>query len=112
MLHSWDQQGDNSFSTVADDTITLTLNILNYAGFRKSSRFHTSNDGPSTRYSMTFQEPPLTVLQDLLLVAVVPHNILSIPFLPKKLPRVSRAVEEFKRHMIGLLSNERKLISQ
>jgi hypothetical protein len=112
MLHSWDQQGDKSSSTVADDTIKLTLNILNCAGFGKSSRFHTSNDGPSPRYSMTFQGPPLTVLQDLLLVAVIPHNILSIPFSPKKLTRVSRAVEEYKRHMIGLLSDERKLISR
>jgi hypothetical protein len=43
---------------------------------------------------------------------MIPHNILSMPLSPRKLGKVSRAVEEFKRYVTELLNNERKLIAQ
>jgi hypothetical protein len=93
---------------VADDTVTLALNVLTCAEFGKSARFQNSDDCPSTGYTMTFQESLLTVLQNLFLVMVIPEGILPIPFLAKSFARVSQAVKDYKRYM----NNERKLISQ
>jgi cytochrome P450 len=112
MLYSWDGQNAKGFNTVADDTVTLALNVLTCAGFGRSARFQNSDDGPSTRNTMTFQESLLTVLQNLFLVMVVPESILPMPFLPKSFARVSQAVKDYKRYMIELLNDERKLISE
>ena len=97
---------------MTDDTVTLALNVLTCAGFRKSARFQNSDDGPSIGYTMTFQESLLTVLQNLFLVMVVPESVLPMSSLPKNFARVSQAVKDYKSYMIELLNNERKLISQ
>jgi cytochrome P450 len=61
---------------------------------------------------MTFYEPLSIVPKHLMLVALVPHRLLSFPLWPERSVRVRRAAREFKRHMIELLEKEKKASTQ
>lgn len=43
---------------------------------------------------------------------LLPPRLLWLPFLPKKLARVGKAIAAFRKYMAGVLDEERNLISQ
>ena len=114
MLDTWMSAGsspsasDYPLSTI-DDSRTLALHVLTYAGFQKSVPFKAVDsavDQVSTYRALSI------ILRNALLLMVVPHRLLALPFLPATLTQVAWAFNEFKRNMTDLIEQENILISQ
>ncbi|KAI9879026.1 MAG: hypothetical protein M1830_009825 [Pleopsidium flavum] len=108
----WVQHGQDGINTVVDDTMILSLHVLTCAGFGMSYHFRSAMEAPKPGYSMTYRDALSTVLENVLIVVALPHKILSLPVLPRRLATVGRAIEQFKMYMIEMLEREKQLITQ
>lgn len=105
-MASW---ANKSTSAVAEDMRTVSLNVLAATGFRKSFEFQsnssfTAKTGAPT--SSTYRDALCTVLDNIILLLVIPARILSLPYLPRSLRIVGEAAGDFRKHMERMLQEE------
>ena len=113
MRDTWVEKGQMVPKGVADDTRTLSLHVLSCVGFGTSHDFRESGlTAPRKGHSLTFRAALTTVYSNFAMVILLPHRLLSLPMLPKKLANVGRAVEEYKRYMVEMLEQEKELLTQ
>ena len=108
MLAYWTKDVASYVPSISKDTRTLSLNVLAATGFRRRYRFRGSeqpkNDAPSS-----YRDALQTVLDNAILIMVLPRWLLSFPFLPSSLALVSKAASDFKNYMEHMLSEETAL---
>ena len=61
---------------------------------------------------MNYRDAISLILQNAAIVMLLPPRLLWLPFLPKKIAKVGKAVSAFRKYMTGVLNEERNLISQ
>ncbi|KAF2846612.1 cytochrome P450 [Plenodomus tracheiphilus IPT5] len=109
MLATWTTSTatkDGIFS-VAKDTRTLSLNVLAATGFGRSFSFKSASEGTSeTDTASSYRDALSTVLDNAILLMLIPRRYLSFPFLPKSLQRIGTAAEEFQHHMERMIEEE------
>jgi len=109
----WVQSGPAGGTKVAADTRTLSLHVLSCVGFGTSHDFRKSGfAAPTQGHSMTLRESLTVVYSNIFMVILLPHKLLSFPFLPKKLSDVGQALEEYKRYMVEMIEQEKQLLTQ
>ena len=111
MLRLWTSKGEAAAPNVAKDTRTLSLNVLAAIGFRRSYSFKTS-DQPETDGARTYRDALQTVLDNAILLMLIPPRYMLLPFLPRSWARIGNAAAEFKKYMIHMLDEETKLYNQ
>ncbi|KAF1957295.1 putative cytochrome P450 monooxygenase [Byssothecium circinans] len=109
MLAAWTTAASsaNGIISVSKDTRTLSLNVLAATGFRRSFSFRSANSSdaePDTASS--YRDALSMVLDNVILLMLIPRRYLSLPFVPKALQQIGKAAEEFKRHMERMLEEE------
>jgi cytochrome P450 len=109
MLQSWTGNADPSIASVSKDTRTLSLNVLAATGFRRSYKFHSATQ-PATEESRTYRDALQTVLDNAILLMLIPPRILRLPFLPNRLARIGQAAADFKQYMVQMLGEEMSLL--
>ena len=112
MLKSWldfDRQGSNS---TAEDTMTLALHVLTCAGFGMSYSFHSGLSTLQSGHTMTYRDALSVVLQNVLVIFLIPRRVLTSQFVPAKLHSIGKALLEFKAYMVEMTGEERKSISK
>lgn len=106
MLQSWNVQATDGIHSIQKDTRTLSLNVLAATGFRKSYDFRGSVETASPDEAVSYRDALQTVLDNAILIMIVPYRYLRGRFVPKKLVRVGNAARSFKKHMVKMLEDE------
>ncbi|KAF7863256.1 hypothetical protein EAF04_007338 [Stromatinia cepivora] len=102
MLEIWTRSSNAQEISTAKDTRTLSLNVLAATGFRESYEFRSSiqaGDDEAGSYRDALQ----TVLDNVILIMIIPFRYLKLPFMPKSWQRVGRAAADFKLYMENML---------
>ncbi|ROW18393.1 hypothetical protein VPNG_00168 [Cytospora leucostoma] len=107
MLRSWTgaTQRLAGIPSVQKDTRTLSLNVLAATGFRKSYDFHGSADPAAQDEAGSYRDDLQTVLDNAILIMLIPYKYLQGSLVPKKLVRVANAARSFKTHMVKMLED-------
>lgn len=106
MLRSWTGAAQGGIPSVQKDTRTLSLNVLAATGFRKSYEFHGSADPVAQDEAGNYRDTLQTVLDNAILIMIVPYKYLRGSLIPKKFVRIGDAARSFKSHMMKMLENE------
>ncbi|KAL4942116.1 hypothetical protein BDV06DRAFT_235631 [Aspergillus oleicola] len=115
MLHAWTGLSTKYIASVAKDTRTLSLNVLASTGFRKSYKFYSANydtdsNGDATvthsNEAQGYRDALQTVLDNCILLMVMPQRVLRLPFAPASWRHVARAAAAFKEYMAQMLDDE------
>ncbi|KAG8166372.1 hypothetical protein KVR01_002061 [Diaporthe batatas] len=109
MLRSWCSplQSKDGVRSVQRDTRTLSLNVLAATGFRKTYDFRGSADVIAVQDEAgSYRDALQTVLDNALLIMILPYKYLRGSLMPRKLLRIGNAARSFKRHMVQMLEDE------
>lgn len=107
MLRSWTgTQAAAGIPSVQKDTRTLSLNVLAATGFRKSYDLHGSADVAAHGEAGSYRDALQTVLDNAILIMIIPYRYLRGSLVPKKLVRIGDAARSFKKHMVKMLEDE------
>jgi cytochrome P450 len=107
MLQSWTDQGASGTRDTVMNTATLTLHVLTGAGFGISYPYDKGVQSPPPGYDLSYRDALLTVLQSVVVLAIIPKSLMDFRFSPAKLRRVSKATREFQMYMDEMLNTVR-----
>lgn len=111
MLLSWTRCGNAGASGIAQDTRTLSLDVLAATGFRKSYRFRSYSES-TDECTRDYRNALKIVLDNALFLMLAPPMLLSLPFMPKGLARIGQATTDFRQYMMDMLNEETSLLKQ
>lgn len=97
--------------SVQQDFQTVAINVLAATAFKKSYDFQGSAEEVQDD-SGSYRSTLATVLDNAILIMLLPYRYLKGPFVPKKLVRVGDAARAFKGHMINMLDKETKALQE
>lgn len=113
MLQSWTSYGSDGTKHSADDVRTLAINVLAFAGFQKSYPFKSSQQADTTeRTPSTYRDALAIILQNVLILLVVPSQVFSLPLLPTRWTQVGWAKTAFRKYMLDQIADEKQLMSE
>lgn len=112
MLQYWTRHDQNGVCSTVQDTKILTLHVLSCAGLGQAHSSHSAIDPPEVATEMNYRDAISLILQNAAIVMLLPPRLHWLPFLPKKIAKVGKAVFAFRKYMTGVLNEERNLISQ
>ena len=110
MLKYWSSRESNR--NTADDTRTLSLHVLSFAGFGKSYVFQGHQTRQSSHSATSYKASLQTILDNAILLMVLGQHFLSKSWLPAKLQRLHEAVVTFKRYMTEVYEDEKQSIAK
>ena len=112
MLRLWcSTPKSDGFTSTADDARTLALHVLAYVGFQKSYPFKSiANAEVTNENSLTYRDSISIILQNALIIMVLPESAFSLSFLPPKWQRIGWAIKNFRDYMLKQIEDERDLI--
>ena len=111
MLQTWISNVEPGIQSYAQGTRMLSLNVLAATGFCQSYKFRSSNQ-PETKEVRTYRDALEIVLDNALLLMIVPPRMLLLPLLPKAWARIGKSAADFKRYMMHMLDEETSLLHQ
>ena len=111
MLQSWISSRESRISSVAKDTRSLSLNVLAATGFNRSYEFRSSSQKGIEKAS-TYRDALQTVLDNAILLMLVPPWLLRLPLIPQSWARLGKAAAEFKQYMVHMLDEETSLMDR
>ncbi|KAE8362771.1 cytochrome P450 [Aspergillus caelatus] len=108
MLDIWASPDLDKISSVARDTRTLSLNVLAAIGFRKSYPFQSASEScyRAEGESVSYRDALQTVLDNAILLMIMPRRFLSLSFAPESWNQLAKAAADFQRHMVRMLDEE------
>ena len=113
MLESWSASGMNGFTTTSDDTRTLALHVLAFVGFQKSYPFMSASRAHLTNAkSMAYRDSLAIILENALIVMVVPVAAFAPSFMPLKWQQIGWAIKSFREYMSRQVEDERQLVRE
>ena len=111
MTESWVSNTGTAISSVARDTRTLSLNVLAATGFQRSYKFRRSSELVGDEAG-TYRDALQTVLDNAILLMLLPPRFLRLPILPQSWTRIGKAAAAFKQYMVQMLEKETLLLEQ
>ncbi|KAB8205709.1 cytochrome P450 [Aspergillus parasiticus] len=114
MLDIWASPDLDMIASVAKDTRTLSLNVLAATGFRKSYPFQSASDSCPREQSdsVSYRDALQTVLDNAILLMLMPRRLLSLSFAPESWHRLAKAATDFKQHMVRMLDEEVQALNE
>lgn len=110
LLGYWDASKP-SIPSVQQDFQTVAINVLAATAFRKSYDFQGSSEVVEDD-SDSYRSTLATVLDNAILLMLIPYQYMKGSFAPKKLVKVGDAARGFKSHMIKMLDEETKALRE
>ena len=111
MLKAWTSLAGPETPSFAVDTRTLSLNVLAATGFHRSYGFHSSTHRTADE-AQSYRSALQTVLDNAIILMLIPPRFLLFPFLPESWLRIGKAAKDFKTYMIQMLDEETSLLSR
>lgn len=112
MLRYWAHHDHKGVCSTVQDTKILTLHVLARAGLGQAHSFQSAIDSPDTATEMNYRDSVSAILQNSVIVIVLPPRLLLLPFLPKRLARIGNAIIAFKKYMTEVFNKEKRLVFQ
>ena len=109
MLSWWESQ---NVKETSEDVRTLALHVLAYAGFQKSYPFASAGKVSTATDSSTYRDSLSLILRNALVIMVFPEKAFSLPFLSTKWTQVGKAIRNFKKYMVDIMAEEKRLIAE
>lgn len=110
LLVYWDASPPN-IPSVQQDFQTVAINVLAATAFKKSYDFRGSSEEAEDDNS-SYRSTLATVLDNAILLMLIPYQYMKGSFVPKKLVKVGDAARAFKGHMINMLEQETKALRE
>jgi cytochrome P450 len=108
MLEYWKSKGKSGVRTTADDTRTLALDVLLFAGFGKSFEFKGATTQETSSGPLSYRDALALILENaVLILAIGPRLLQRLSFIPG-LGRLGQATIVFKQHMVNLLEESKE----
>ena len=95
--------------STADDSRTLSLNVLSRAGFGKSFPFQGHDEKSEASLAIDYKQSLQLVLDNCILIMVLGRKFLAKPWLPEKLRTVHGACASFQKYMSDLYGEEKSM---
>ena len=111
MLQFWKSLG-TPIRRTARDTRTLSLHVLSGAGFGKSYSFQKSAEPPKPGHLFNYRDSLAVILENSLLILILGPKFLTSWFLPASWSRIGQATVDFKFHMVEMVNEEKRLITE
>lgn len=111
MLEIWTAPGTH-IASVAKDTRTVALNVLAATGFRKSYPFQSANEHVPSPEKTSYRDALQTVLDNTILLLLIPRKLLAQPFAPAAWNRLAKAADTFQEYMTHMLDEEMQALNQ
>ncbi|KAF2235509.1 cytochrome P450 [Viridothelium virens] len=111
MIRDWKQTRASGKLGLQKDTRTLALNVLAATGFGRSYKFHASGR-PHDDEIGSYREALSIIMDNALFMMLVPPKILCSRLVPKSWQKIGHATHSFKRYMMDLLEQEKRLVSE
>lgn len=89
----------------------VAINVLGATAFKKPYGFRGSAE-EAQHDSGSYRSTLATVLDNAIIIMLIPYQYLKGPFVPKKLVRIGDAARAFKGHMISMLDEETKAVRE
>lgn len=105
-------RGKDGVQSTSEDVRTLALHVLAYAGFQKSYPFTSIVKDPKDRKPSNYRDAISIILQNVVIIMVLPASVFSIPFLPAKWTQIGWAIIEFKQYMMNAIAEEKRLMAE
>ncbi|KAJ5108016.1 cytochrome P450 [Penicillium angulare] len=114
MVKTWTSPGHGHIKSAAQDTRTVSLNVLAATGFRKSYPFQSANDPQMANPANTasYRDNLQIVLDNIIMLLVIPRKILTLPFAPASWHTVAKASVGFQNYMAQMLDEETKAMNE
>jgi cytochrome P450 len=114
MLKSWVAMSDSGVYTVANDSMTLALNVLMAAGFGKRFEFGGSTKGEQNEDSMASYRAALGMVLKNLTKAIITSKLMKFPAwaIPKQWLEMKNALDEVGTFMHKLVEDERAGVNE
>ena len=112
MVNSWLLESRDGSKNTSEDLRTLALHVLAYVGFQKSYPFTSVAKTTGIRQPSTYRDSLSIILQNVLVVLVLPSIAFQIPFLPTKWRQIGWAITDFREYMLEQLTQEKRLIAE
>lgn len=103
-----------SVETIADDTRTLSLNVMSRAGFGKSYPFKGHHEAQVALggASLSYKEALQTILENSIVIMIFGTKVLAKPWLPPFFKRLHYACTSFQGYMTELFETEKQNASK
>ena len=113
MLESWTSKAVEHIPSISKDTRTLSLNVLAATGFRRPYKFRSASEPRKiVDEAGSYRDALQTVLDNAIMLMVMPPKLLSLSFAPESWRHVARAAADFKKHMIRMLDEETTYLNE
>lgn len=112
MVHSWLSHDRTGLTSTSEDTRTLALDVLAFAGFQKSYPFRSTADGQGVETPSSYRDSLSLILRNALVIMVLPEKAFHIPFLPSTWRQIGRAITEFRKYMLQQIADEKMLMAE
>ena len=89
---------------------SIAINVLGAAGYGQPRKFG-EVEKASAGMHFTFMEALFSIINNLITSSLVPPILLSLPFMPKGLQELGKAIVEFPRHQQSMIALERAAMS-
>lgn len=109
MLESWTTASIlvDGISDTSKDMRTLSLNVLAATGFGRSFTFRSAgNEDSGSDTASSYRNALSTVLDNVILLMLIPRRYLALAFVPKSLRKIGEAANQFKVHMEKMVEAE------
>ncbi|KAL5375432.1 hypothetical protein DPSP01_011239 [Paraphaeosphaeria sporulosa] len=108
MVEAWSSPSSGGITSVAKDIRILSLKVLAAIGFRRSFSFRQADDSVGIREGVvhSYRDALQIVLENLILLMLIPSRHLVYPWLPASLRRIGNAALDFKKHMVKMFDEE------
>lgn len=101
----------DGFTSTTDDARTVALHVLAYVAFQKSYPFKSIADAQiKNADSLTYRDSILIMLQNALIIMVLPESVFSLSFMPLKWLQIGWAIKQFREYMRKQIEDERDLM--
>ncbi|KAI0398831.1 putative cytochrome P450 [Xylaria palmicola] len=114
MLHNWTSKRESGILNLEGNLRALTFDVLAATAFQES---HSSDDASLQRKGSEsttekYRNTLHVVLENAILLMLIPYRYLNRSFIPKGLSRIGRAAESFKSILMELVKEEAAAIDR
>ena len=108
MVEYWGENGSSGVKSVASDSMTLALHVITFAGFGISYTFKSGLYGMSKEGPSNYRDALADVMNNVVLLALLPRWMYGMPFLPKSIAKFCNNVRSFKKYMVNMVQAEKE----
>jgi cytochrome P450 len=109
MLNIWTQAGGNGRFGLQQSTRTVALNVLAATGFGRTNKFNESHASSGDEES-GYRTALSTLIDNALFMQLMPQRVLRSRFVPSSWVKLGHAADVFKKYMLDLLDQEKRLL--